>query len=75
MSDLCRVCLVFPPLVSIYGLFPVLVSCHYELIRFQVCVIMCLLSGVFKSCLLSSISSGLLVTPGVSVSLPCPVLP
>ncbi len=38
MSDLCRVRLVFPPLVSIYGLFPVLVSCHYEFIRFQVCV-------------------------------------
>ncbi len=31
---------------------------------------MCLLSGVFKSCLLSSMSSGLLVTPGVSC-LPC----
>ncbi len=29
---------------------------------------MCLLSGVFESCLLSSISSGLLVTPGVPVS-------
>ncbi len=40
MSDLFRVCLVFPPLVSIYGLFPVLVSCHNEFIRFQVCVIM-----------------------------------
>ncbi len=69
MSDLYRVCLVFPPLVSIYGLFPVLVSCHYELILFQVCVIMCLLSGVFKSCLFSSMSSGLLVIPGVSVCL------
>ncbi len=29
MSVLCRVCHVFPPLVSIFGLFPVLVSCHY----------------------------------------------
>ncbi len=38
-------------------------------------MIMCLLSGVFKSCLLSSMSSGLLVIPGVSVSLHCPVLP
>ncbi len=36
MSELCRVCLVFPPPVSIFGLFPVLISCHYELIRFQV---------------------------------------
>ncbi len=41
MSDLCRVCLVFPPLVSIFGLFPVLVSCHYELICVQVCVCDC----------------------------------
>ncbi len=32
-------CLVFPPLVSLYGLFPVLVSCDYEFIWFQVCVI------------------------------------
>ncbi len=36
---------------------------------------LCLLPCVFKSCLLSSISCGLLVTPGVSVSLPCLVLP
>ncbi len=34
-SVLCRVCHVFPPLVSIFGLFPVLVSCHYELSMFQ----------------------------------------
>ncbi len=33
MSDLFRVCLVFPPLVSVYGLFPVLVSCNYEFIH------------------------------------------
>ncbi len=31
-------CHVFLPLVSIFGLFPVLVSCHYELIRVQLCV-------------------------------------
>ncbi len=31
-------CHVFPPLVSIYGLFPVLVSCHYELSMFQLCL-------------------------------------
>ncbi len=40
-GELCQtsvVCLVFPPLVFLYGLFPVLVSCHYELILFQVCV-------------------------------------
>ncbi len=44
-----------------------LVSCHYWLIRVQVCVIC---ECVFKSCLLNSISSGLLVIPGVS-TLPC----
>ncbi len=38
MSVLCRVCHVFPPLVSIFGLFPVLVSCHYELSMFQLCL-------------------------------------
>ncbi len=49
MSDLCRVCLVFPPLVSLYGLFPVLVSCHYELILFQVCVCDCVNYPVYLS--------------------------
>ncbi len=43
------------------------VSCHYWLIRVQVCGIC---ECVFKSCLLNSISSGLLVIPGVS-TLPC----
>ncbi len=38
MSGFCCVCHVFPPLVSIYGLFPVLVSCHYELSMFQLCL-------------------------------------
>ncbi len=38
LSVLCRVCHVFPPLVSIFGLFPVLVSCHYELSMFQLCL-------------------------------------
>ncbi len=60
MSDLCRVCLVFPPPVSIFGLFPALVSCHYELIRFQVCVICeCVnsdVNGVCKSLLLDCFS-------------------
>ncbi len=28
----------FPPHVSIFGLFPVLVSSHYELSMFQLCV-------------------------------------
>ncbi len=39
------------------------------------CVIMSLLPCVFKFCLLSSMSSGLLVIPGVSVCLHCPCLP
>ncbi len=41
VSVLCRVCHVFPPLVSIFGLFPVLVSCHYELSMFQLCLCDC----------------------------------
>ncbi len=32
------VCHLFLPLVSIFGLFPVLVSCHYELSMFQLCL-------------------------------------
>ncbi len=42
-------CLVFPPLVSLYGLFPVLDSCHYELILFQVCVCDCVNYPVYLS--------------------------
>ncbi len=38
MSVLCRVCHVFLPHVSIFGLFPVLVKCHYELILVQLCL-------------------------------------
>ncbi len=39
-QPLCQdsvVCHVFPHLVSIFGLFPVLVRCDYQLIRVQVC--------------------------------------
>ncbi len=39
LSVLCRVCHVFPPPVSIFSLFPVLVKCHYELILVQPCFI------------------------------------
>ncbi len=38
MSGFCCVCQLFLPLVSIFGLFPVLVSCHYELSMFQLCL-------------------------------------
>ncbi len=37
-SVLCRVCLVFLPHVSLFGLFPVLVKCHYEFILVQLCL-------------------------------------
>ncbi len=49
MSGFCCVCHVFPPLVSIYGLFPVLVSCHYELICVQLCVCDCVNYPVYIS--------------------------
>ncbi len=42
MSGFCCVCHLFLPLVSIFGLFPVLVSCHYELILVQPCLSNCL---------------------------------
>ncbi len=69
-------CRLFLPLVSIFGLFPVLVSCHYELIRVQLCVCdYVLLPCVFSSCLLSLIWSGLLVTSrcilSVSLAMSC----
>ncbi len=38
LSGFCCVCHLFLPLVSIFGLFPVLVSCHYELSMFQLCL-------------------------------------
>ncbi len=37
VSVLCRVCRLFPPRLSIFGLFPVLVECHYEFILVQLC--------------------------------------
>ncbi len=38
LSGFCCVRHVFPPHVSIFGLFPVLVKCHYELILVQPCL-------------------------------------
>ncbi len=38
MSVLCRVCLVSPPLVSIFGLFPVPVKSDYQFILVQLCL-------------------------------------
>ncbi len=70
MSGLCCVCHVFLPLVSIFGLFPVLVSCHYELIRVQLCVCdYVLIIPCILVLSLSLISSGLLVTSQCILSL------
>ncbi len=38
LSVLCSVFHVFPPRVSLFGLFPILVSCDYELILVQLCL-------------------------------------
>ncbi len=38
MSGFCCVCHLFLPHVSIFGLFPVLVKCHYELTLVQLCL-------------------------------------
>ncbi len=72
MSVLCRVCHVFPPVVSLFGLFPVLVSCHYELSMFQLClsryvlITLCILVLSFEFDL---VWSGLLVTSRCILSL------
>ncbi len=77
MSGFCCVCHVFPPHVSIFGLFPVLVSCHYELSMFQLCLCDCVNYPVYLVpvfwvwfCLVYSL------LPGVSCLwvLPCPAL-
>ncbi len=74
LSGFCCVRHVFPPHVSIFGLFPVLVKCHYELILVQPCLSNYLwFTCVYKSCLLSLIWSGLLVTSRCILSL-CPAL-
>ncbi len=38
LSGFCCVCHLFLPHVSLFGLFPVLVKCHYELILVQPCL-------------------------------------
>ncbi len=79
LSVLCRVCHVFPPLVSIFGLFPVLVSCHYELSMFQLClsryvlITLCILVLSFEFDLVwSTRYSPVFLSMSV---LPCPALP
>ncbi len=85
VSPLSCVCHVFPPHVSLFGLFPVLVKCHYELILVQPCLsnylwftcVFIVLSVHFdlvwstrhSRCFDSSFPVFLLVIPGVSC--PC----
>ncbi len=77
MSGFCCVCHLFLPLVSIFGLFPVLVSCHYELSMFQLClsryvlIIPCILVLSFEFDFVWSTCD----FPVYPVSLPCLVLP
>ncbi len=76
VSGFCCVCHVFPPLVSIFGLFPVLVSCHYELSMFQLCLSLmcnypCILVLSFQFDFVWSTCD----FPVYPVSLPCLVLP
>ncbi len=76
MSVLCRVCHVFPPHVSLFGLFPVLVKCHYELILVQPCLSNYLWLSL---CIYSPVCSVWFrlvysLLPGVPVCQPCLVL-
>ncbi len=75
------VCHVFPPLVSIYGLFPVLVSCHYELSMFQLClsryvlITLCILVLSFEFDFVWSTHYSPVFPVYVSLALSCPALP
>ncbi len=71
------VCHVFPPLVSIFGLFTVLVSCYYELSMFQLCLSHCVL--IIPCILVLSFEFDFVwstcVSPVYLVCQPCLVLP
>ncbi len=77
MSGFCCVCHVFPPHVSRFGLFPDLVSCHYELSMFQLClsryvlIIPCILVLSFEFDFVWSTCD----SPVYLVCQPCLVLP
>ncbi len=77
VSRFCCVCHLYLPLVSIFGLFLVLVSCHYELSMFQLClsryvlITLCILVLSFEFDFVWS-TRYFLVYP---VSLSCLVLP
>ncbi len=74
-------CRVFPPLVSIYGLFPVLVSCHYELSMFQLClsryvlITLCILVLSFEFDFVWSTRYSPVFPVYVSLALSCLALP
>ncbi len=70
MSVLCRVCSVFPSLVSIFGLFPVLVKCDYQFILVQ----RCLSHYLCLSCVFIVLSGRLVILVCVSLALSCPAL-
>ncbi len=79
MSVLCRVCLVFPPLVSLFGLIPVLVewllvhSCPSVFVSLSM-IILCIYSHVcsVRFRLVYSLLPGVPVC--VSLALSCPAL-
>ncbi len=71
---LCRVCHVFLPLVSLFGLFPVLVKFVYQLIMSQLCflIIVCIYSPVCSVwfCLFYSLLPGVPVCVYLALSSP-----
>ncbi len=74
-------CHLFLPLVSIFGLFPVLVSCHNELICVQLCVCDCVNYPVYISPvfwvwfrLVYSLLPGVSCPCQSCLVLPCPAL-
>ncbi len=77
MSVMCRVCLVFPPLVSLFGLFPVLVewllvnSCPAVFVSLSM-IILCIYSPVCSDRFRLVYS---LLPVCVSLALSCPALP
>ncbi len=77
LSGFCYACQLFLPLVSIFGLFPVLVSCHYELSMFQLCLSRYVL--IIPCILVLSFEFGFVWStrhfPVYPVSLSCLVLP
>ncbi len=80
MSVLCRVCHVFPPLVSLFGLFPVLVSCDLWVNSCPAVfvslsmIILCIYSPVYSVWFVLVYSLVPSVPVCVSLALSCPAL-